>query len=153
MSPALTYLLPRVTAAEIDFEKGGNLEGQCIELANLAARGSERLADDFGSISGVAARLVEEYQRRFSDPAHSHWTPQWPEFNAAVAAGLAGNVEFARNMFFDLSVSLGQRFPDVVGWLTSAAAALNSGNFRSFVHSEIDKNRARLEMTPWAGDF
>lgn len=96
-SLSFDYFHPDQTRPFIEFFDAAQFTPLARDLAKQAARDSERLVQQFDSLSSIASALIKEELASPPDRAAG-----WSAFHAAVAAGLAGNILTSRRLFQQL---------------------------------------------------
>lgn len=87
------YFHPDQTKPFIEFFDAAQFKPLARDLAEQAARDSERLIQQFDSLSSTASVLIKEELALPCRPKG------WRAFHAAVAAGLIGNIVTSRRLF------------------------------------------------------
>lgn len=125
----------------VPFESAEQFTPQIADMANVAAQEVEKQRERFSTFNRIYQHLLSESHR-----------DHWPKYNAAVAAGLAGEMATARRLFDEMAA----RQTSGYGWqeklkLDGAALAKlldEPAQFRAAVLAIIERRRKVMRLPP-----
>jgi hypothetical protein len=120
---------------------------------------TEQFAAEIANMAAVAAREVEKQRERFStfDRLYQHLLSEsdrdsWPKYNAAVAAGLRGEMKIARRLFGEMEAwtTYGSEWQEKLKADSAALARLldEPAQFRAAVLAIIERRREIMRLAP-----
>jgi hypothetical protein len=132
----------------IDFKDAEQFAPLAGYLARQAAEESRQLQARFADSRSTAAMLVAEHAT-FADAGRGGG---WPAFNAAVAAGIDGDMATAQRLLESAYDSIGAWRPDLQKLLVPYVDAVKSqAAFNEFVAGLVDAQRAHYGLAPISG--
>jgi hypothetical protein len=116
------------------------------QLALRAAEESRQLAGRIADLKTFADLLVANEAESASQGRGGGWSA----FNAAIVAGISGNMAVAGTLFAAAYDSIGTWRPDLQVLLAPYAEALrDKSTFNKFIAQRVDEHRARYSLAPW----
>ena len=126
------------------FDDGADFESLAERLATRAASESQQLQAKFSSVSTTASVLVADAALKMESRVG------WPTFNAAMAAGMSGDMTTAGSLFDATRISLCAWKPELATFLAPFSEALKDGRkFQVFIAHLIDQQRSAYGLDPW----
>lgn len=123
------------------FENAEQFALEIVEMAQVAAREVQRQRERFNSFDKIYRYLLDNSHR-----------DSWPKYNAAVAAGLAGDIAIARRLFDEMAAwtTRGYEWEKTLKQDSAALAELldSRAQFRSTVLQKIQERRGLMRLAP-----
>ena len=130
----------------IPFENVAQFETGVAELVERAVEESKALKSKIIDVQAVASLLVEHHDTYDS----AGCAGGWPAFNAAVAAGVVGDMANARSLFDKANESIGAWRADMQALIIPYGDALrDAATFETFITQRINANRTAWGLDPW----